>query len=143
MVIFSHVLSFTPSAGWMDHGTLGLLWGMMLIVGITMRTGVFEWLGVMACKLSGGSKRRLCLLLCLVTGCLSAFLDNVTTILREFGPSCLNAIPSILILCFQRPFVTGRLSALFEDVAIIPSVCLCMAECVFFRCQSFSWRICA
>ena len=23
----------------MDHGTLGLLWGMMLIVGITMRTG--------------------------------------------------------------------------------------------------------
>ena len=30
----------------MDHGTLGLLWGMMLIVGITMRTGVFEWTGL-------------------------------------------------------------------------------------------------
>ena len=41
-------------AAWMDHGTLGLLWGMMLIVGITMRTGVFEWTGVLACKLSGG-----------------------------------------------------------------------------------------
>lgn len=41
-------------SGWMDHGTLGLLWGMMLIVGITMRTGVFEWTGVQACKLSKG-----------------------------------------------------------------------------------------
>jgi len=51
---------------WMDHGTLGLLWGMMLIVGITMRTGVFEWTGVLACKLAGGSKVKLVLLLCTV-----------------------------------------------------------------------------
>lgn len=46
-----------------------------------MRTGFFEWTGVLACRLSGGSRRRLALLLFLVTGALSAFLDNVTTIL--------------------------------------------------------------
>jgi len=73
--------SLSQVVGWMDHGTLGLLWGMMLIVGITMRTGVFEWTGVMACKLSKGDKTKLLLLLCAVTGVLSAFLDNVTTVI--------------------------------------------------------------
>ena len=73
---------------WMDHGTLGLLWGMMLIVGITMRTGVFEWTGVLACKLAGGSKVKLVLLLCTVTAILSAFLDNVTTILLIAPVTC-------------------------------------------------------
>lgn len=73
---------------WMDHGTLGLLWGMMLIVGITMRTGVFEWTGVLACKMAGGSKVKLVLLLCTVTAVLSAFLDNVTTILLIAPVTC-------------------------------------------------------
>jgi len=75
------VPNLAKTVGWMDHGTLALLWGMMIIVGVTTRTGVFEWTGVVACKLSGGSKKKLLLLLCLVTAILSAFLDNVTTIL--------------------------------------------------------------
>ena len=37
----------TQVISWMDHGTLGLLWGMMVITGITMRTGVFEWIGIL------------------------------------------------------------------------------------------------
>ena len=80
--------SLSQVVGWMDHGTLGLLWGMMLIVGITMRTGVFEWTGVLACKLSKGDKTQLLLLLCSVTGLLSAFLDNVTTILLICPVTC-------------------------------------------------------
>eukprot|EP00960_Hanusia_phi_P036870 752570-Hanusia_phi.AAC.4 len=54
LAVQNRVPSLTKVVGWMDHGTLGLLWGMMLIVGITMRTGVFEWTGVLACKMSGG-----------------------------------------------------------------------------------------
>ena len=81
LALQNRVPSLSTVVGWMDHGTLGLLWGMMLIVGITMRTGVFEWLGVVACRLSGGNKFVLCFLLSSVTGVLSAFLDNVTTIL--------------------------------------------------------------
>mmetsp|Transcript_27974 Transcript_27974/g.54629 ORF Transcript_27974/g.54629 Transcript_27974/m.54629 type:complete len:872 (-) Transcript_27974:555-3170(-) len=84
----NRVPSLSTVVGWMDHGTLGLLWGMMLIVGITMRTGVFEWTGVLACKLSGGDKTKLLLLLCLVTAVLSAFLDNVTTILLIAPVTC-------------------------------------------------------
>uniref|UniRef100_A0A7S0HFN8 Citrate transporter-like domain-containing protein n=1 Tax=Hanusia phi TaxID=3032 RepID=A0A7S0HFN8_9CRYP len=88
LAVQNRVPSLTKVVGWMDHGTLGLLWGMMLIVGITMRTGVFEWTGVLACKMSGGNKTKLLLLLCLVTAILSAFLDNVTTILLIAPVTC-------------------------------------------------------
>jgi len=95
----------------MDHGTLGLLWGMMLIVGITMRTGVFEWTGVLACKLSGGDKTKLCLLLCLVTAVLSAFLDNVTTILLIAPVTCKLCK---LVNIDPRPFLISE--AIFSNV---------------------------
>ena len=39
---------------WMDHGTLALLWGMMIIVGVVAKTGVFEYMAVRLYKLSGG-----------------------------------------------------------------------------------------
>jgi hypothetical protein len=88
LAIQNRVPSLSTVVGWMDHGTLGLLWGMMLIVGITMRTGVFEWTGVLACKLAKGDKTQLLLLLCVVTAVLSAFLDNVTTILLIAPLTC-------------------------------------------------------
>jgi len=88
LALQNRVPNLSTVVGWMDHGTLGLLWGMMLIVGITMRTGVFEWTGVMACKMSGGDKTKLLLLLCVVTAFLSAFLDNVTTILLIAPVTC-------------------------------------------------------
>jgi Na+/H+ antiporter NhaD/arsenite permease-like protein len=100
----NRVPTLAKVVSWMDHGTLGLLWGMMLIVGITMRTGVFEWTGVMACKLSGGNKTRLLLLLCIVTAVLSAFLDNVTTILLICPVTCklcklVNIDPRPFLIC--------------------------------------------
>jgi Na+/H+ antiporter NhaD/arsenite permease-like protein len=64
-----------------DWSTLGLLTGMMIIVGLTERTGVFTYLALRAAQLSAGSPLRLVFLLAGVTGVLSAFLDNLTAIL--------------------------------------------------------------
>lgn len=64
-----------------EFGTLGLLAGMMLIVALTERTGVFTYLAVRAAQLSGGKSLRLVFLMAGVTGVLSAFLDNLTAIL--------------------------------------------------------------
>jgi Na+/H+ antiporter NhaD/arsenite permease-like protein len=64
-----------------DWGTLGLLVGMMVIVGLTERTGVFTYVALRVAQLSRGSPFRLVFLLAVVTGVLSAFLDNLTTIL--------------------------------------------------------------
>jgi len=64
-----------------DWGTLGLLTGMMIIVGLTEKTGVFTYVALRTAQLSGGRPLRLVFLLAGVTGLLSAFLDNLTAIL--------------------------------------------------------------
>ncbi len=64
-----------------DFNTLGLLISMMVMVFITQRTGVFQFLAIKACKVSKGEPWLIVALMSLITGILSAFLDNVTTIL--------------------------------------------------------------
>lgn len=64
-----------------EWSTLGLLFGMMLLVGELSNTGIFEWLAVRLLVASKGSFTRLLVLLGLLTAVASAFLDNVTTML--------------------------------------------------------------
>ncbi len=63
-----------------DWNTLGLLLGMMILVAMLEPTGFFQYMAVMASKLSGGEPLRLLVLLGFVTSVLSMFLDNVTTV---------------------------------------------------------------
>jgi Na+/H+ antiporter NhaD/arsenite permease-like protein len=64
-----------------DWPTLGLLAGMMVIVALTEPTGVFTYVALKATQISRGNPIALVLLLSLMTGVLSAFLDNLTSIL--------------------------------------------------------------
>jgi len=64
-----------------DWNTVFLLFGMMVIVNITRRTGVFQWLAIKAAKTSRGDPMRTIVMFSIVTAVLSAFLDNVTTVL--------------------------------------------------------------
>ena len=64
-----------------DLATLGLLVAMMVIVGIIERTGIFEYLALMSLRISGGRPFRVVLVVSLLTAILSAFLDNLTTVL--------------------------------------------------------------
>ena len=64
-----------------DWNTIGLLLGMMIIVGILKDTGIFEFIAVKTAKLSKGDPWRIMLLFASTTALLSAFLDNVTTVL--------------------------------------------------------------
>lgn len=64
-----------------DFNTLGLLIGMMIIVGITSKTGVFKYVALKAAKLAKGNPKRILIALVVITALGSAFLDNVTTVL--------------------------------------------------------------
>jgi Na+/H+ antiporter NhaD/arsenite permease-like protein len=64
-----------------DWDVIFLLLGMMVIVGILRRTGVFEYIAIWAAKRARGSPVRVMVLLVLITALASAFLDNVTTVL--------------------------------------------------------------
>jgi len=64
-----------------DFNTLALLISMMVIVMITQRTGVFEFLAIKVVKLAKGEPWKVLVYLSFITAVASAFLDNVTTIL--------------------------------------------------------------
>ncbi len=64
-----------------DWETLGLLAGMMLVVRLTEPTGVYTYLAIRAGQLSRGRPLALVLYLAAATAVLSAFLDNLTTVL--------------------------------------------------------------
>jgi Na+/H+ antiporter NhaD/arsenite permease-like protein len=64
-----------------DWNTLGLLAGMMLMVKVTEPTGVYTWLAIKAGQLSRGRPLWVVVSLAGTTAVLSAFLDNLTTVL--------------------------------------------------------------
>ncbi len=81
---FNHdyqLLTFEQSLGAVDWNVIFLLMGMMIIVGVLKESGVFQWLAYKSFQLSKGRVFLLAASLCAVTAFLSAFLDNVTTML--------------------------------------------------------------
>jgi Na+/H+ antiporter NhaD/arsenite permease-like protein len=64
-----------------DFNTIGLLVGMMIIVYLTQHTGVYDYVAIRAGQLSGGRSLAVTMSLAGTTALLSAFLDNLTTIL--------------------------------------------------------------
>jgi len=74
------VLSQEEAFAAIDLNVIFLLAGMMVMAGVLARTGFFEMLAIRAVKISGGRPFRLLVILALVTAVLSAFLDNVTTV---------------------------------------------------------------
>lgn len=81
LVVLLGVINLDISIEAIDFNTIGLLVGMMIIVGITRHTGVFEFLAIKAAKNAKGEPLKIIAALSLVTAVLSAFLDNVTTVL--------------------------------------------------------------
>ena len=64
-----------------DFNTIGLLTGMMVMVSIIKKTGLFQYLAIKISKLSQGKIFSLLFFLSITTGILSSVLDNVTTII--------------------------------------------------------------
>ena len=81
LMVLVGVLDQEHAIASVDWATLGLLTGMMVIVGLTERTGVFTFIALRVAQLSVGSSFRLVFLLGATTAVLSAFLDNLTAIL--------------------------------------------------------------
>lgn len=81
LMIISGVLTQQAAVQGVDFNTIGLLTGMMIIVGITSDSGVFQYLAIRSAKVVKGDPWGILVMLMLVTAFLSALLDNVTTVL--------------------------------------------------------------
>src|SRR2546428_1841028 len=63
-----------------DFNVSLLLAGMMISANIAAKPGVFQWIAVEAVRRAGGRPYALLVLTSIVTAVVSAFLDNVTTV---------------------------------------------------------------
>jgi Na+/H+ antiporter NhaD/arsenite permease-like protein len=81
LVLVTQTISQEVAIEAVDWNTIGLLAGMMLIVRLTETTGVYTYLAIRAGQLSRGRPLAVVLSLAGATALLSAFLDNLTTVL--------------------------------------------------------------
>jgi Na+/H+ antiporter NhaD/arsenite permease-like protein len=80
MVLFG-VLDQEEAIHGIDFNTIGLLTGMMILVSISRRSGMFQYLAIWSAQVARAHPAGILFILQITTAVLSAFLDNVTTVL--------------------------------------------------------------
>jgi Na+/H+ antiporter NhaD/arsenite permease-like protein len=80
LVVILGIIDQETAFGAIDLNVIFLLAGMMVLAGVLRGTGFFQWLAIRSVRVAGGQPYRLLLVLSLVSAVLSAFLDNVTTV---------------------------------------------------------------
>lgn len=94
MIIFGIFLEFYDqhsAIAAIDFNTIGLLVGMMIIVGISKDTGIFQYIAVKAAKFAKGDPWKILVMFAVITAVFSALLDNVTTVLLM--------VPMTFVIC--------------------------------------------
>lgn len=81
LMILTGVIDQQQAVAGVDFNTIALLTGMMILVAIIQRSGVFQFVAIWATKRVGADPRGILLMLASVTALFSALLDNVTTVL--------------------------------------------------------------
>ena len=98
-----HILDVEKAISYIDFNTIGVLVGMMIFVAVIKCSGIFEYIAIKTAKIAKGDPWKIMMMFVIVTAVLSAFLDNVTTVLL-IGPMTisitgilgLNPVPFLL-----------------------------------------------
>jgi Na+/H+ antiporter NhaD/arsenite permease-like protein len=80
LVIMLKLVDQREAFAYVDFNVIFLLAGMMIIANVMAKTGIFQWIAVEAVRRAEGQPYRLLLITSLITAIISAFLDNVTTV---------------------------------------------------------------
>jgi len=104
IIIIFGILTQEEAVNGIDFNTIGLMLGMMIIVIITRRSGVFEYIAIKAAKVAKGDPIKILVLLTAITAFLSAFMGSVTVVLLmvpvTFSISNrINVSPGAFLLC--------------------------------------------
>lgn len=89
--IFMNFYSQESAIHSIDFNTIGLLVGMMILVGVTKDTGLFQYVALWSAKKAKGNPWRIMIMFAVITAVFSALLDNVTTVLLM--------VPMTLVIC--------------------------------------------
>lgn len=80
LVILLKLVDQHEAFGSVDFNVIFLLAGMMIIANVMAKTGIFQWIAVEAVRRTQGRPYRLLVVTSVITAVVSAFLDNVTTV---------------------------------------------------------------
>lgn len=80
LIVVLGIMSQEEAVRYIDFNTIGLLIGMMVLASAIKRTGMFKYIAVKVANISKGNPSTILIMFMVITGLLSAFLDNVTTI---------------------------------------------------------------
>ncbi|MFE3638825.1 ArsB/NhaD family transporter [Streptomyces cellostaticus] len=102
------ISAFYSEESGIDWNVIFLLMGMMMIVGVLKKTGMFEYLAIWAVKRARAKPFRVMAMLVVITAVASALLDNVTTVLL--------VVPVTLLVCERlalpsSPFLIAEVMA--------------------------------
>ncbi|PKN78555.1 MAG: hypothetical protein CVU48_08010 [Candidatus Cloacimonetes bacterium HGW-Cloacimonetes-1] len=81
LVVIFGIMNQETAMSYIDWNVIFLLIGMMMVVSVLKQTGVFQYIAIKTAKLAGGKPFRILLFMFVITGILSALLDNVTTVM--------------------------------------------------------------
>jgi Na+/H+ antiporter NhaD/arsenite permease-like protein len=112
VMVWMGTMTEVEAAQLVDWNVMAILIGIWIIAGYFGRTGVPSWLSVQSLKLSGGRPGLLVMVLSMLTGLLSMFIDNVVCILM-MAPVALPlaravgipATPLVLMIGFSANFM--------------------------------------
>jgi Na+/H+ antiporter NhaD/arsenite permease-like protein len=112
VMVWMGTMTEVEAAQLVDWNVMAILIGIWIIAGYFGKTGVPSWLSVQSLKLSGGRPGLLIVVLSILTGLLSMFIDNVVCILmmapvalplaRALG---IPATPLVLMIGFSANFM--------------------------------------
>lgn len=76
-----HLFTYNEALGFIDMRLIALLVGVMIVVEVTEKSGLYRFGALYAVKLAGGNPGRLFVALCLISAAVSMFLSDATAIL--------------------------------------------------------------
>jgi Na+/H+ antiporter NhaD/arsenite permease-like protein len=81
VLILTGVMSADKALSYIDFNTIGVLVGMMILVAVIRKSGMFEYIAVRSAKAVHGDPWKIMVAFVIITALLSSILDNVTTVL--------------------------------------------------------------
>ena len=105
LMIYCGLLNQHQALEKVDFNTLWLLTGMMMLVNITAKTGVFQYVAIRSAKWVKADPVGIMLMLAGITSLFSALLDNVTTVLL-ITPVTLLITEQLKVRAFPYLFAT-------------------------------------
>ena len=142
---FLGLFDVTEVGGFIDLRTLGIIIGIMILVDVSRRSGLFQFVALKAIRFSGYKPRRLFVIFCLLTAFLSGIIGNITAMLIIGTLTVLTLVPLGVdpVPFLIAEVIISNVGSLMTLIGGIPPILVSSAAGLsFFEFTVFSMPFC-